>query len=282
MELRSTVEPEQIGISGVQGGLRHRNPNTHNEDEHEEGNFLEQEPLTQEEGKWALAVAVSCGFDVVLGSSTIMIVAFKYAYRDGGVSLISMGFQALSHWVSSALVLLRILSELRSTSKDADRGGLLQSRRTQLHREQGLSVAMGLMLLVSSCVILFKAFRKIRFWHKWYDDLDRDRMDRETEMILDWLAWTGFGIYVLQAAIRCIGSSKARIQMLSHSAVVSIISLLYLLVLGIASAQEKEWSWKAEPIAAIVLVVVTLVEGIRIVFMYLDDMDTRLRHSSRA
>merc|ERR1712107_374251 len=138
------------------------------------------------------------------------------------------------------------------------------------------------MLLISSCVILFKAFLKLRRWGKWQTESERRRMDEETERISAWLTWTGFAIYVIQAVFRCVGASKVRIAMLSHASVVSIVSLVYLLVLGVAAVEEKEWSWKAEPIAAIALVAMTLIEGIRIVFTYLDDMDTRLRNDNRA
>jgi len=276
------ISPEQIGISG--DGLRFRSANTPcDEDAGEDiSRFRQQLPLSQNERKWAIFLSLTCAFDILLGSSSMMIIAFKYAYRDGGVSLISMGFQMLSHWISSGLLLLRLVTEIRSKEGNVDQGLLLKRRRTQLYREQGLSVSMGLFLLVSSCAILFKAFRKLRFWGKWYEDLDRHRMDKETEMISEWLAWTGFGLYVLHAGIRCIGASKVRIQLLSHTSVVSVISLVYLFVIGLAAVNEKEWSWKAEPIAAIVLVFVTLVEGIRIVFYYLDDMDARLRQCDRA
>merc|ERR1712192_61304 len=106
--------------------------------------------------------------------------------------------------------------------------------------------------------------------------------DVEAEQVSEWLAWTGFAIYSVQAAVRCIGASKVRCTTLSHASVISVISLLYLLVLGVAAIEEKEWSWKAEPIAAMVLVAVTLMEGIRIVYNYLDDMDTRMHYDNRA
>jgi hypothetical protein len=280
IELENSVSPQQIGLS-EERGLRHRGGNANYGENEDRESFHEQVPLNRDEGKWAWALAVSCGIDMLLCSSTMMIVAFKYAYRDGGVSLLSMGFQFVSHWLSSLLLLLRLVIEIKSQASHVDQGLLLNRRRRTLYREQALSVGLGLGMMVSSCVILFKAFRKLRFWNKWYQDMDRHRMDKEAEVVSEWLAWTGFGFYVLHAALRCVATSKIRIQLLSHTGAVSIISLLYLFVLGMAAVNEKEWSWKAEPIAALVLVVVSLVEGIRIVFYYLDDMDTRLKQDDR-
>lgn len=273
VELRDPIDPEEIGIS---------TGTTNWECSIDDGLEVEQIPLTAQEGQWAIVLLLSSGADLLLGSSTIAIVAFKYAYRDGGVSLVSIGFQALSHWFSSALLAQRLYTELRSRSTHVDQGLLRQRRRDVLYREQGLSVAMGLTMLISSCVILYKAFLKLKQWETWYLESDRRRMDQETERISEWLVWVGFAIYLVQALLRCCGWALVRLALVSHVAVVTIVSLLYLLVLGVAAAEEKEWSWKAEPIAAIVLVGMTLVEGIRIVYNYLDDMDSRVRRNDRA
>lgn len=285
--MHGAVGPQAVGRANTGAqveGLRMRNGGSHDtHDDYDEGGaFLEQVPLSEHEGKWALGLAVTCGADLLLGSSTIIIVAFKYAYRNGGVSLISLGFQALSHWMSSFLLLLRLVSELKSRNASTDQALLLSRRRRTLHREQALSVIMGLMMLISSCVILFKAFRKLKLWNKWYLDTDRALMDRELEVIAEWLAWVGFGIYSLQAVIRFVVSAKVKIGLLSHAFVISVISLVYLLVLAIGMSFEMEATWKAEPCVAIALVVLTLIEGVRIVIHYLDDMDTRLRQDNRA
>jgi divalent metal cation (Fe/Co/Zn/Cd) transporter len=139
---------------------------------------------------------------------------------------------------------------------------------------------MGIVMLISSVSLLFKAFRKLRFWDKWHED-HRD-MDQEAATVTDWLAWWGFGIYSVQAIIRCLAGRQLRQSLVWHCFIASVVSLVYLLVLGIAALEEKEWSWKAEPIAAIALAFVTLVEGIRIVYFYFDDMDTRLQYEKRA
>lgn len=44
---------------------------------------------------------------------------------------------------------------------------LLTERRRDLKREQKGTVAMGVILLLSSGILAFKAQRKYRFWNKW-------------------------------------------------------------------------------------------------------------------
>jgi len=75
---------------------------------------------------------------------------------------------------------------------------------------------------------------------------------------------------------------KLRRSILWHGFVASVVSLVYLFILGFAASYEREWSWKAEPICAIALSFVTLFEGIRIIILHLDDMDTRLKFDPRA
>lgn len=278
VELDGFVEPRVLGVRNE--GLRHRSPVKESDSDEQPDWAVSQQAWNEGERKWALATAVTCALDVV-ASTTIFAVAFKYAYRDNGVSLWSMGFQAVSHELSSLLLLIRLVSELAFyRSEDSADTGLLRSRRKNfLLREQGLSVAMGIALLISSVALLFKAFRKIRFWNKWY--LDHIDMDKEVAMATDWLAWWGFGIYTLQAIFRFFAGRHLRQSLVWHCFFASVVSLAFLLVLAIAAYEEKEWSWKAEPIAAIALAFLTLIEGIRIVYNHFDDMETRLQHDPR-
>merc|ERR1712008_49353 len=108
------------------------------------------------------------------------------------------------------------------------------------------------------------------------DQARREAMDAEVQWVTELLAWYGFSWYVIQAGVRLWAAIKLRRSLVWHAFVASVVSLLFLLVLGLAASYQKEWSWKAEPIAAIVLAFVTLCEAIRIVIMHLDDMDTRL------
>merc|ERR1712217_11652 len=186
-----------------------------------------------------------------------------------------MGFQAVSHFTSSMALVLRFMGEFLP-QREVDFGDqvseaclLRERRRRDLQREQGMSIFMGLSMLIASAALLFKAFRKIRFWDKWY--LDHADLDREIENITGMIAWWGFGLYGLEAVLRFVVARRLRRSIVWHAFVLSLVALLFLLVLGVAASYEREWSWKAEPIAAMVLVVIQLCEGIRMIYLHLGD-----------
>lgn len=254
------------------------------EDDEEEYHGVIQEPPTPEEQKWCLWLAIVAAVDMWL-SGGIFVTSFVFAYRTNGVSLWCMGIQSISHFLSSTMLLLRFCGErsfnMTQTNEEASSAGFLRkSRRRFLVREQIAAMVMGLVMLLSSAGLLFKAFRKIKFWRVWYDD--HDDMDKETQWITEFLAWNGFSLYFLQAIFRLIAARKIRRSFVWNTFVASVVSLLFLFLLGFAASYEKEWSWKAEPIAAIALSFVNLAEGLRIVVMHLDDMDTRLRYDPKA
>lgn len=279
------IQPQLVGMSREgDTGLRLRSPARGDDEDEVEVEYegCAQDVPTQDEKKWSVALAFMSVADVVI-SGIIMGVSFHYAYRDNGVSLYCLGFQSTSHVISSLLLALRFVSEssLPQTSTSSASEGLIRRRRRRhLGREQCFSVIMGIVMLISACALLFKAFRKIRFWDKWYQD--HNSMDQEVEWVQEFLAWYGFSVYLLQAIFRGVAGCKLRRSIIWHAFVASVVSLVFLFVIGLASSYEKEWSWKVEPIAAIALSFVSLGEGIRIVIMHLDDMDTRLRHDPRA
>lgn len=273
-------EPQIFGTPSSDG-LRMRSRADDDVSEYDESLGVRQESLNQLERCWGLVTVVACAVDL-LASTTIMVVAFKYAYRGNGVSLYCISLQAFSHELSSALLLARLVQELLFyRSAQASELLLLRDhRRKSLLREQLFSVLMGIGMLISSVALLFKAFRKLRFWDQWY--LDHANMDHEVESVTDWLAWWGFAIYSVQAAIRFVLGRQLRQALVWHCFISSSVSLVYLLVMGIGASQREEWAWKAEPIAAIALAFVTLAEGVRIIIYYFDDMDTRLQYEARA
>mmetsp|Transcript_67249 Transcript_67249/g.161180 ORF Transcript_67249/g.161180 Transcript_67249/m.161180 type:complete len:292 (+) Transcript_67249:97-972(+) len=280
----ATGPPAQVFGSQLphQDGLRQRNKPSSSTTR----SRLEQETLADEDQCWAITVCLASVVDLV-ASGSFAGIAWSHAYRDNGVSLYCLGFQALSHFLSSALLLLRYVGELRWRNRgtaidegDFNAGFLREMRHKTLLREQGVSVCMGLVMLISAAALILKAARKIRFWDKWH--VDHRAMDEDAQQITEWLAWTGFGFYVVEALVRFAAARRLRMSLLWHAAVTSVISLLFLLVLGIAAVEEKEWAWKAEPIAAIVLSLVTIVEGIRIVYNHFDCMEDRLNNDRRA
>lgn len=225
--------------------------------------------------KWMAAVGTVSVMDLC-ASALIMYVAFKYAYLDNGVSLYCIGCQAVSHWLSSLLVACRSVAELCPKARGDGEVALLSKRRAQLHMEQGVVITMGLVMLISAASLLFKAFRKLRFWDSWYrDHVD---VDAEAQEASEWLAWSGFLIYLVQAILRGVAAYKLKIQLFSHACVASTVSFVFLLAIGCAASYEREWSWKAEPIAAMGLCFVMLVEGVRVVINNLGDVDLSMEH----
>lgn len=242
-----------------------------------------QEGLTQYERRWALWLAVMSLFDIAI-SGTMIAVALAHAYRDNGVSLYCLAIQAFSHLLSSVLLALRFSLEYR-LPQDApgigvERGLLREKRREVLLREQTMGVLMGIWMLFSSVGLLLKAFRKIRFWDVWY--LDHLNMDQDVIEATIFLSWYGVVVYTGQAFVRYVAHRKLKRDAIWHAWVASLVSLLFLLVLAVAATEEKEWSWKAEPIAAITLSFITLAEGIRLIYNNFDDVDMRLDHNPRA
>eukprot|EP00434_Breviolum_minutum_P002715 symbB.v1.2.002391.t1/scaffold125.1/size314497/7 len=127
----------------------------------------------------------------IISSSITMCVAFKFAYRSIGASLYCLGFQSLSHLLSSILLTLRLVGELR-VPRDAEETLLRSERKRLLLREQLVNVLTGLSLLIAAAALVFKAARKIRFWDKWYTD--HLYMDKEAQR-----ATEGIGPFLLGA-----------------------------------------------------------------------------------
>lgn len=281
------MNPTLVGASSSDGGngsdgLRQRRTPLEQEDEDDDQGAIQQEPPSPGDANTMLVIAAASGIDVIL-SSIIVITSLSYAYADAGVSLYCLGLQALSHALSSICLVSRFVGEYSLIPRDEfipSHGLLRTSRRRFLVREQVLGEVMGIVMLISSCALLFKAFRKLKFWAVWYKD--HQVMDDNIQRITEILAWYGFAIYVVQGVVRFFAGRRLRRQIIWHGFVASIVSLIFLFFLGLAASYEKSWSWKAEPIVAIILVFVTLIEAIRIVIMHLDDMDTRLRYNPQA
>lgn len=279
------VRPQIVGAStSGSGELRRRSVPKEEEEEDEEDDYVQQEPPSENDKRWGTWLATTALIDVV-SSGAIVITSFSYAYHDAGVSLWCMGIQAFSHLLASLMLVLRFCGEnsLPKSDEASVRGLLKQRRRRLLNREQFLSITMGLTMLLSSAGLLFKAFRKIKFWHRWHQDVaKREAMDSEVQWVIEFLAWYGWSAYTLQAVFRFVAARKLRRDLVWHSFWASMVSLLFLFVMGVAASNMKEWSWKAEPICAIALAFLTMIEAIRIVISYLDDMEMRLRHNPRA
>jgi len=272
-----SMQPKVLGTSGgEQKSMLWR-------EERRERRFkAKQERMDEQQQRYGLLLCFTSAFDVLI-SGFMVCIAFAHAYLDNGVSLYCLGIQAMSHAFSSLLLALRLWDEYRQP-KDApagpEHGLLLSRRRMYLTREKGMAFAMGFVMLLSSVALLTKAVRKMMFWDRWY--LDHVGMDHDAEFATIFLAWYGVVVYGGQAALRGAVGCVLKRAVVRYSAIASLVSLLYLAVIGVAAVLEDEWSWKAEPIAAIVLAFVTVGEGIRLICTHKGDVDVKLQLDSMA
>jgi len=240
------------------------------------GKKRRQERIKESHRRHCLVLSIVSTFDIAI-SGLMACVAFAHAYLDSGVSLYCLGMQSLSHGLSSCCLALRFFDELR-LPKEAPAGpeeGLLhRRRRAYLVRERCISITMGIVMYCSSAAFLFKAIRKALFWDVWYQD--HKNMDRDAAFATVFLSWYGVCVYSLQAVVRGVVGAALKRAVVRDSVAASAVSLVFLLVLGIASTFEREWSWKAEPFAAMVLAVCSIGEGTRLLCTHKGDVDRRL------
>lgn len=235
-----------------------------------------QDRMTERQRRLCLILSVVSLFDLII-SGSMACIAFTHAYLDNGVSLYCLGIQSVSHGLSSCLLALRFLDELRVVEDcpaGPEEGLLRRRRRVYLVREKYMSYVMGLVLYISSAACLFKAVRKAYYWEVWY--LDHVDMDRDASFATVFLSWYGACVYAFQAAVRAFVGAAMRRAVIRDSVAASVVSLIFLAVLGLAATFEREWSWKAEPIAAMLLASCTIGEGTRLFYTHHGDVERRL------
>jgi len=234
--------------------------------------------FTRGNRRWGVVLLITSITDIFI-SGVVCGVAFDYAYLDNGVSLYCLGLQVLSHWITSVLLLLRLAGEWcapKVWGNHLEDQLLVQQQRTVLLREQALSIVMALAMLLSAAALVFKAARKIKFWDVWHED--HEDIDEELAWATKWLAMYGVIVYSIQSVTRGIAACFVRRLMLTNALVVSIVTVIFCFVMGIAWFEEAEWSWKAEPLAALFLAMLTIVEAIRIVYLHFDNMEDRIQY----
>jgi len=265
---------------------------------------VKQEMLTEDDYTWSGYVAAVSAFDIV-SSSVVIILAFVFAYRVHGISFVCLGLQVIAHLISSSLLAVRFVAErrlrqravaMKKQEKDANEGKevdegsaevdeeilslLKKQRRTFLGREQTLHMTMGYTMLFSSVALALQAYRKLTKWKTWYED--PEMIDREAQVAMEGLAWYGFAVYFLQAIFRVVAAVRMRRDILWQAFSASIVTMLFLFILGFGASSHKEWTWKAEPFAAIVLSMGTLIEGMRLLIFFGEDVDMRISFDPRA
>ena len=70
-------------------------------------------------------------------------------------------------------------------------------------------------------------------------------------------------------------------KLINHAFFVSLTSCIFTVVLGICFTAKTEFAWKVDPIAAFVLATCMLFEGIRVIYIFLDDVDFLLTKHHR-
>eukprot|EP00929_Paragymnodinium_shiwhaense_P051632 TRINITY_DN25952_c0_g1_i1.p1 TRINITY_DN25952_c0_g1~~TRINITY_DN25952_c0_g1_i1.p1 ORF type:complete len:326 (-),score=84.83 TRINITY_DN25952_c0_g1_i1:323-1300(-) len=235
-----------------------------------------QERMNEQQMRYGLLLTIASVFDVFI-SGFMVCVAFAHGYLDNGVSLYCIGIQAFSHALSSLLLALRFGDEYRQP-EDAPagpQGGLLRARRrTYLVREKLVSFAMGFVLLIGSVAMLTKAVRKLLYWDKWF--MDHHNVDRDAEFATTFLAWYGVVVYAAQAVLRSVTATVLKRKAVADAFSASLVSLAFVFVIGVAAVVEHEYTWKAEPVAAIVLAWAAIAEGGRLIYKHRGDIDIRL------
>ena len=206
--------------------------------------------------------------------------------------------QASAHFLSSLICLTRFFKESRF-GKNGDKDGrpssgnsdgyhedeeasLLTERKTDFKREQKLSIFIGVLLLLSAAVLMFKAARKFKFWETWHADQKavRENSEQAVRVISEVLAWKSGGMYLIQALVRYFAKlDNDGDKFTNHLFWVSFTSCCFCFVLGASASWQAEWSYKAEAVGACLLAIGSCVEGMRILYVYFDDIeDLMTRH----
>merc|ERR1712032_643247 len=168
--------------------------------------------------------------------------------------------QAMSHALSSILLGLRFFGEYRLPSETpAAMKGLLRTRRRRyLVRERILNMVMGVVMMISSLALLFKAARKIQYWNMWY--LDHVGLDQDCVNASIFLAWYGCGVYFVHSVVRGYAGYVLQRAVVWNSFIASVVSLLFLFVIGVAA----------------------IFQGTRLIYTHSYDIEERLRNDARA
>eukprot|EP00392_Amoebophrya_sp_AT5.2_P003997 g4002.t1 len=112
---------------------------------------------------------------------------------------------------------------------------------------------------------------------------DHAAADEAITVVCEVLAWKSGACYFLHAGLRYLARQDSPgWKFVNHIFWVSAVSAIFCVVLAISASYQKEWSWKAEPIAATILAIGCILEGMRICYVYCDDIDDLLTRHSKA
>lgn len=238
-----------------------------------------QEHMSKSERNWSLILVSWCVPDLLL-SLVVAFIAFVHAARDNGVSLYCLGVQAMAHWLSSVLLTRRFYTEYKIAAEKlgADNVGmslLSDERLASVKREKRVSVLYAAVMILSSLALATKAIRKFYYWSTWY--VDHADLDKDVLFATRFLAGYGFLMYAFQASWRGFLWSRLRHGILWQGFMCSLVSLLFMLALGMAGGYEKEFTWKVEPVVAVTLSLLTIGHAAYIIWRHWGDVEQRLQ-----
>lgn len=185
-----------------------------------------------------------------------------------------MGFQGLSHFLTSVLLLCRFRKESFLGKKNT-RYSTLVHRRHDLKREQKYFMVIGIILLLTCVGLLVKAARKFRFWDQWQQD--HSIADEKIARMTGEVAWTVGIWYFMMFIHRFYLRRHLNQRILHHAYFVSFVGFVFGIVMAVAASFLTEGTWKADAICAAVLAVLVFVDGFYTIYHHLDDVDELLK-----
>eukprot|EP00397_Hematodinium_sp_SG-2012_P031114 GEMP01032998.1.p1 GENE.GEMP01032998.1~~GEMP01032998.1.p1 ORF type:complete len:281 (+),score=46.33 GEMP01032998.1:64-906(+) len=278
----SVIAPEKVGLTQDME-LRARNVTRASEASlsaqlmYPAESYADLDEIVENEKPLLNGLIVSGALDIFV-SLSIAVIGLGCAYRDDGVTLLCIGLQGITHVLSSVLIIRRFWKESRFGKRDSSMSTLI-TRHSDMHREQKYGIMIGIILLLSCVGLLVKAARKFRFWDEWA--ADHSDADTAISTMTEILAWTAGAWYLLQTVFRVYAQYRLDINLLNHAWPVSAVGFVFCLCMALAASYEKEGTWKADAICAVVLALITGCEGFRTIFHYFDDVDELLQQYKR-
>merc|ERR1719205_376592 len=101
-------------------------------------------------------------------------------------------------------------------------------------------------------------------------------MDKDVRFATKFLAFYGVFLYMGLAAIRYFIWTRMERDLIWQCFFCSLISVLFLILLGMAGGYEEEFTWKAEPLAAIVMSIVVALHAVYVMALHRESADRRV------
>jgi hypothetical protein len=197
--------------------------------------------------------------------TALIIFAGTHGEEDEAYSLLALGLYAFCEAFTSGILMWRF-----SQAQGCVKFGKERAVKAKLC-ERNVNVLVGIVLLIASAVFFMRAFMKLQFW---VHDAAHAVLDEDAAHVAKVLAWPTIILYSLIAPIRCYLSRVLDSGFIQDGAVTAIVALLFAGVVGSVDIAEHwySYSWRAEPIAALVLAMVLFCAGMRVIVMNMGEV----------